>query len=785
MRTSGSQRVTRNGARVAAAVMGLVLLAAASAWAVAQNDIGAEGIARGAPDTNASAASEDQEVLLRLAFDEGTGTVASATGSLARQCAIENGEWVKDGMDGSCLKVSGIDSSVNLGEIKLSAPFTFSCWLSPGAELTDMRLVSGKQAASGLSWGLTLNYPEAGIISQWDGKKWCIVDPPLPLSDWKWVWLVVAVDAKGKATLYCNGLRIGATVLATQSFDPNRYFFGTKFHTYGACYKGLVDEIVFRNRTLTAAEIQETYDGECKRLKREVGAAGPINPRKAPSEKLSRTVQTTNAEDPGPFIRVREVVSATPWGDWIKSEMPPELRHQYLLPFWPDARLRRHLEMLKAFGFNSIQVGASPCLAWWVGADEQEVRKKVLFRCRTARELGLSVSGFIWGAAVPDAMKGGAQFSELDWHKPEDRARLLAWYRDQAEIAPFIDRLVTHWIDPGYNHLSCGECTIDTVVEMHNVILGIYREKNPNIRGALSTWFMGPTHGPKGYEGPRRLAEHPKLDRNTDIACGIGAGPDLDAILAKGRKIARWTWYNTDNEIQPALHVMIRAFSSRLSLAQRRAAAPVTTEALAWVSVPDNFSGLNMQNLYVAGKLMQDPTLDERHLLDEFARGLVGAENASALVSALRAVEAARTRSNCYYAKIVDAVAPPPELQSRHQLPAFWLDDTSQAVDAAISGMKHVKLAPDFKTAWPVAMEPAEYLGELNAHLEAIRQMLAFLKGAREVKRMKAEGAPVEKLEAAIAALPKVIYDPAHTAGLEAGVYKQKLAELKRTAGAK
>ena len=108
-----------------------------------------------------------------------------------------------------------------------------------------------------------------------------------------------------------------------------------------------------------------------------------------------------------------------------------------------------------------------------------------------------------------------------------------------------------------------------------------------------------------------------------------------------------------------------------------------------------------------------------------------------------------------------------------------WLDDTARAVDTAIAGLKTVTLAPEFKTAWPVTMEPAEYLPELSAHLEAIRQMLAFLKGVREVERLRAGGASADKLDAAIAALPKVLYDPAHTAGLEAQVYQQKLAALR------
>ncbi len=43
-------------------------------------------------------------------------------------------------------------------------------------------------------------------------------------------------------------------------------------------------------------------------------------------------------------------------------------------------------------------------------------------------------------------------------------------------------------------------------------------------------------------------------------------------------------------------------------------------------------------------------------------------------------------------------------------------------------------------------------------------------------------GALNEQLETAIAALPKVVYDPAHTAGLDAAIYQQELAALKEAA---
>lgn len=508
-----------------------------------------------------------------------------------------------------------------------------------------------------------------------------------------------------------------------------------------------------------------------------------------------------------PFISTREVISSTPWGGWVKKSMPLELRQQFFLPFWTEARLRKHVEMLQAFGFNSIQITV-PTVALWCGADMESWGVRQQLMLKTARELGMSTAQFVWGSAIadPNLPATGQQVAELDWHKPEERAKLEAWYRSQAECAPLVDRVVTHWVDPGYNSKHCKECSIDTVIEMHNAILGLYRERNPKIKGYLSAWFMDNFAGQRypGYTDEGVLAAHPALDRNSGVALGrlnyscdgenakdgntgltltdresLVSGKILDAIAASGRQAGVWGWYTTDVEINPALHVRTAVMQNYF-----RNLPPQTRTKLAWHSVDDNFPGLNMQNLYVAGKLMQDPSLDAGKLLEEFSRGFVGAANAPALTAALRAVEQARTRSLLYNANVEDALAPASGAKGT-PLPLSWLDDTTKAVDAAMAGMKTVKLAPDFKTAWPVTMEPAEYLGELNAHLEAIRQMLAFLKGACEVEKMQASGAPTDKLEAAVTALPKVIYNPAHTAGLEADTYEQKLAALKKTVGVK
>ena len=518
-------------------------------------------------------------------------------------------------------------------------------------------------------------------------------------------------------------------------------------------------------------------------------------------------------KQPEPFIRTRELFVCHPNSPYW-NQMTPVLKQKHFIPHWTDERVRRHLEMLQAFGFNSLQFTANPASAVYAGVDPQLWRTRLVAMLRTARELGMSVAQFVWGNAVCDQQGGewDIAYRALDWHKPTDRARLEAWYRDQAELAPYVDRVITHWSDPGGP--VCKQCTIEAAIEMHNHILAIFRAAKPEIRGAFSVWYLGTAdewcegrwHG---YAGPVPLAAHRSLDPQTDIVVGsehrmaVGIDPgrrmsaaeaaeiirtcagsrvsaaDMDAIRQTGRQMAIWGWYTADMEIEPALHVRTNILQDYF-----RNLPPQTHTGVAWHSLDDNCVGLNMQNLYVAGQLMQNLALDAQHLLDEFAEGFVGKSNAKPFAAALRAIEQTRTRSRCFDysgAGLDPADRAPAEQRATTQLPPHWLNDSTTLVAAALDGLTTVRLGTGFKPAWPVTLAPGEYLGELEAHLKSIQQMLAFLQGVEYFKALQRRGVPAAQLTAALHALPPVVYDPAHTAGLEANVYREKLAALKKT----
>lgn len=191
-----------------------------------------------------------------------------------------------------------------------------------------------------------------------------------------------------------------------------------------------------------------------------------------------------------------------------------------------------------------------------------------------------------------------------------------------------------------------------------------------------------------------------------------------------------------------------------------------------------------MHNLYVAGHLMQDPSRDAGEILREYAEGFVGKEAAPVLVRALEVVEHARNRSLRYSYKVGDPnEALRDEKQDVNELPADWNEKGLIMTAAALEELEGLTLPTSHEAAWPVTLLPQEFLGELTAHLKSIHEMQVFIKAEEAVLQSKAAGAPQDELTVAIAALPMVVYDPAHTAGLEAAIYEQKLSALKKEVG--
>lgn len=492
-----------------------------------------------------------------------------------------------------------------------------------------------------------------------------------------------------------------------------------------------------------------------------------------------------------PFIPVREAIVACP-NSGVWNALSPELKRRYFMCYWPDEHTRRHVAMLAAFGYNALQVSVVGQMPRNAGQTMEEWVRRVKVQVAAARERGMSVTQFVWGNAISAIEPGFSDPHPIhDWHKPAEREALYReWERSARALDGEVDRVVTHWNNPGGATPGCCECSIHSAIEMHNAILDVFRGVNPHIEGYFSNWMLFPGNksygaGWPGYDGVQSIVGDPAFDPASGVALGImncGSdgvrqdrfgqlrAADLRLIRESGRKAAVWSWYLTDMEIQPALHVHTRLLQNYF-----RGLPAETTDALAWHTVDDCCLGLNMHNLFVAGRLMQDPSLDARALLREYAEGFFGAAAAPALVRALEAIEHARCRSLRYSLKVGDPHEGLHEEElAANELPAEWADQGLAMARSSLKELAWISLPAGHRTAWPVTLAPRAFLPELAAHLKAVEQMLAFLKAAGELRRNLKADAASHPVQAALATLPEVVCDPEHTAGLERQAYLQQ-----------
>jgi hypothetical protein len=486
-----------------------------------------------------------------------------------------------------------------------------------------------------------------------------------------------------------------------------------------------------------------------------------------------------------PFIKIREVT----WGDpspsrglWIPY-FTDTIYKKYAVGNWDIARLRTYVDMLKAFGFNSLQlydlsqrylnsgwrVGSDDWSGWPEEgpkrADPRDWPEKMDAVADYAHSIGLRTSLFIWGNAAFDyrnntipAFIVNGKIQEANYLEPDDPASLeiLAQYWDhQAEHAPHFDHIVTHWADPG----GCKgpACTIESAQKLHNEIVRRCRKKNPNIQSTFSLWMLNSSRFSKwrGYKDVHTVLDAGILPADVMLCLGGNSGriklPDAKAISKAGRNVGVWGWYLADNEIRPSMHVRTNALGGAFGKLP-----PDAHNLIEWYSIDSNCHGLNMQNLYVAGKLMRNPKADARAALREFIVGAFGVENVAGVEKVFRAIESTR---------------------------GFWSYKSTSPANLSIAREAH-KLAMEitipngFKPAFPMVISSRQLAKELVAQTEVIVEFYEFNIAAVKVEQMRKEGAAKDKIKAAIENLPKVKAPTEWLTNLEYASYLKKLKEL-------
>ncbi len=308
---------------------------------------------------------------------------------------------------------------------------------------------------------------------------------------------------------------------------------------------------------------------------------------------------------------------------------------------YSDDQLRTYVRMLKVCGFTGIQIGDC-CTTWracgsWMRA--HDVYKVI---ANEAHANGMTFTTWVWAA----------EFSGHGWHDEEsayaaadggsayDDPKVFAffnkYYDIYADLAPYSDRLITHFFDPG--RLA----SYDDAVKFAKLLADKFMSANPNIKFGIDTWGCPPDFPQKltdaGLTG-WMLLELPFLPtwREEGKRARFRQG-----VKDAGCELGAWGWYTAETELDqsPTMNVNARVIKD---VYQQIQAQGDHVMRIQYYSEMEAYHLINLPTIYCAGQLLINPDRDPDELLEEVAALMVGEEDRADLVDVLHLVQDARS----------------------------------------------------------------------------------------------------------------------------------------------
>jgi len=435
-----------------------------------------------------------------------------------------------------------------------------------------------------------------------------------------------------------------------------------------------------------------------------------------------------------PFFRTREVILSDPFDAYIVKMRT--LQRRYAYETWPMARLRRYIDMLCEFGFNSLQLSdlSENYAASGYALTPGQFAAKLHWLSDYAKSKGMTRTLFVWGTGAVDVESSRGKLLDWSfWHPcpcvKGGQAALDKHYRCQARHAPWFDHFVSHWADPGGCH--GGKCTLATALGLHNQMAAEFRKHNPSIRSTFSLWTLHLKHLAgqwRGYESVESILDAGVLDEGVGLAQhGRFRLAEAQKIAASGRPVGVWSWYLADDEVEPSIHVHTELLGDYFNRISTKASSLVS-----WHSMDSNCHALNVPSLYVAAQLLVDPYRDPEKLLAEFCARAFG-KSADGFAEGLLAI--AKTRCENDYMRIEPLLTGTPwrGLPDERQHP----DKHLAIVRRARKAVARLKADKSFRPDLPLIITAETFLEELKAHLKIIEEFAVFRIALRKAGKLK------------------------------------------------
>ena len=339
-----------------------------------------------------------------------------------------------------------------------------------------------------------------------------------------------------------------------------------------------------------------------------------------------------------PWIPQREW-ALCPWVPW-------NVRGTYVNPYadqrvniykFTDPQLSHYIEMFDWFGFSGAQLieGAN---SWSYAGSVEAYQDELKKMARMARDNGQQVTLWVWAAEFSHygwvdtdlVYQPSAGHSAFD--DPNVRKGFEKYYDYYAEMAPYVDRFIGHFYDPG--ELSNRQ----DVFNYMRLLESKLKAKNPQIKMSIDLWGTDPGYfdelvknGFKDYlllENSLQdyVPVHPNGAQTLRVGSDSLTHPAQraqihEAAKRSGLALGIFGWYDTEYETdqQASMYVngqLLRSFVQEV----KNGAAKI--HPIEYWSEMDADHLNNLCSLYVAGQLLWNPDRDPDELMSEFAEGI-------------------------------------------------------------------------------------------------------------------------------------------------------------------
>ena len=444
-----------------------------------------------------------------------------------------------------------------------------------------------------------------------------------------------------------------------------------------------------------------------------------------------------------PWIKEREATVCTWKADYNRgfiSNMSVSLLTDFIT--FSDRQLAEYVKMMKACGFTGIQV-TDICAAWRASGSWEFVHDRYKVLANELHKNGMKFTVWCWAAEFTghgwhdeDVVYSSADGATPAYDDPRVFASFNKYYDIYADLAPYADRVIAHFFDPG--NLS----DMYSILKFTRLLADKFRALNPDVKVAIDTWGA-----PENY--PEELVKAGMSDiMLMELPSGWGADGKRarfrEGVKKLGCELGAWGWYTCEYEIDqmPLMFVNNRVLADVYRRVRDQGDHVMIPS---YWSEMDSYHLLNFFSLYAAGHLLIDPERDPDELLYESAALIAGDESADTLCEILSLIRDARSGDtwNSYW-----------WWENGYILKHGDYSEILPRAERCISLLKELIETDEPEGGITFPLKRRQLYRLMLPHLHQIRQFADFSVKFAAVCKKKNAGADPDELQKAVDALP-------------------------------